>query len=286
MTRELSPKTITVYRKHSTYFSRFLSMEHNIETLEEIRPIHMKQFLLDMQKRGRKPSYINDALKAFKSLFRYAFDEGHTKTLLAENVKSVRQPKILIQTFSPQEIKNMISYYSGNDFLSVRNKVMLMMFFDTGIRLNELATMKAWQIKPDSFIIQGKGSKERVVPKGAMLGKWMIKYLAIRESYFAYKIAEDYVFLSKNGRLLTSEAVHKVVAIAGKAVGVSDTVRISPHTCRHTFAHLQLKNGLDLYSLSRLMGHESISITQRYLEGIKNEQVLTVAKKTGVLANL
>ena len=55
---------------------------------------------------------------------------------------------------------------------------------------------------------------------------------------------------------------------AAKAVGVTEDIRVSPHTCRHTFAHLNLKNGIDLYTLSRLLGHESVSITQRYLEGI------------------
>ena len=71
-----------------------------------------------------------------------------------------------------------------------------------------------------------------------------------------------------------------------KAVGVSSEIRVSPHTCRHTFAHLSLKNGIDLYTLSRLLGHENVSITQRYLEGIKDESVLSIARKAGVLANL
>ena len=69
-------------------------------------------------------------------------------------------------------------------------------------------------------------------------------------------------------------------------MGVDCNVRVSPHTCRHTFAHLQLKNGLDLYSLSRLMGHENIAITQRYLEGVQDKEVLRAAQKSGVLANL
>ena len=69
-------------------------------------------------------------------------------------------------------------------------------------------------------------------------------------------------------------------------IGVNPVVRVSPHTLRHTFAHQQLKNGLDLYSLSRLLGHESVNITQRYLESIRDTEILVSAKKTGVLANL
>lgn len=284
--RELSPKTIVGYQRQIGYLLRFLLEQHNIKELEDVRPVHIKEYLVSMQKLGRKPAYINDLLKAFKCIFKYAFEEGYTKTLITEKVKNVRQPKVLIQTFVPKEIKNMIAFYSGHTFLDLRNKVILMMFFDTGIRLSELTNMHLWQVKADYFLIQGKGNKERIVPKSALLGKWLIKYLAVRESYFAYKAAPDYVFLSKNGQRLTHEAVHRVVRIAGKEVGVNPSVRVSPHTCRHTFAHLQLQNGLDLYSLSRLMGHESISITQRYLDGIRNEEVLLAAKKTGVLTNL
>ena len=85
---------------------------------------------------------------------------------------------------------------------------------------------------------------------------------------------------------MTQEAITKFMKRAAQDIGVNCNVRVSPHTCRHTFAHLQLKNGLDLYSLSRLMGHENVAITQRYLEGIRDDQVLKAAQKTGVLQNL
>ena len=82
------------------------------------------------------------------------------------------------------------------------------------------------------------------------------------------------------------ESITKVLKESARAVGVNPQVRVSPHTCRHTFAHLQLKNGLDLYSLSRLLGHENIAITQRYLEGIRDDQVIKLAQRSGVLSNL
>ena len=113
-----------------------------------------------------------------------------------------------------------------------------------------------------------------------------MKYLEIRKSYFEYRAAKDYVFLSKNGKPLTEEAIAKFMKSAARDIGVNSTVRVSPHTCRHTFAHQQLKNGLDLYSLSRLLGHESVAITQRYLEAIQDTQILVAARKTGVLANI
>lgn len=115
----------------------------------------------------------------------------------------------------------------------------------------------------------------------------MFKYLSTRENFFAYRRVPENVFLSRNGRPMTTEAIHRVIKIAGKAVGRdAEIICVSPHTCRHTFAQMQLKNGLDLYSLSRLMGHSNISITQRYLEGLRDFEVLNACKATGILMNL
>ena len=190
------------------------------------------------------------------------------------------------RTFTEQEVKKLTEYYSGHTFMEVRNRLMLMTFFDTGIRVSELIDLKLSQVKDEYILIHGKGDKERVVPKSPLLNKWMFKYLNTRENFFAYRRVPENVFLSRNGRPMTTEAIHRVIKIAGKAVGVSRDIRVSPHTCRHTFAQMQLKNGLDLYSLSRLMGHSNISITQRYLEGLRDFEVLNACKATGILMNL
>lgn len=284
--RNLAPRTIHNYEKQLNYFVRYLKEAQGVEVLEDLHPIHIKQFIVMLQGKKNKPSYINDLLKAVKCLCHYASDEGYTPELLTKKVKNVKEPKVLIHTFSDDEIVRMIQYYDGSDFLSVRNRLMLMMLFDTGLRISEIIDMKPSQIRQGYFLVYGKGRKERVVPLNPIVAKWIMKYERIKECYFQYKRAEDLFFLSKNGRRLTPEAVNKFMKIAAKEVGVNPLVRVSPHTARHSFAHQELKNGLDLYSLSRLLGHESVSITQRYLEAIRDEQVLTSARKTGVLAHL
>lgn len=74
--------------------------------------------------------------------------------------------------------------------------------------------------------------------------------------------------------------------MAGEGVKVRKEIRCSPHTCRHYFAQAQLRNGLDVYSLSRLLGHENINITKRYLQGLKDEEVLELGVKSSPLMNL
>ena len=285
--RELSDQTITNYEKQLNKFRHFVKDNFQITQFEELKPIHVKEYIGSLQDRGCKPAYTNDLLKAVKCLCSYAQREGYSEEVLTKRVRNVKQPKVLIHTFNNKEISLMIKYYNGNDYLNIRNKMILMIFFDTGIRASELINMKIDQIQDTYFVIYGKGRKERVVPKNPMVGKFLYKYLNAREKYFmARNCEEEYVFLSKNGRRLTGEAISVFMKEAADAVGVSPKVRVSPHTCRHTFAHQHLKNGLDLYSLSRLLGHESVSITQRYLEAIEDTQILTSARKTSVLANL
>lgn len=285
--RELSDQTIINYDRQLHKFRSFVKENFQVIQYEDLKPIHVKQYVSSLQDRGCKPAYTNDLLKAVKCLCSYAQREGYSEEILTKRVKNVKQPKVLIHTFNSKEISLMIKYYNGNDYISIRNKMILMIFFDTGIRVSELINMKLDQIQDNYFVIYGKGRKERVVPKNPAVGKFLYKYLNAREKFFMAKnCEEEYVFLSKNGKRLNDQAISKFMKEAADAVGVSPKVRVSPHTCRHTFAHQQLKNGLDLYSLSRLLGHESVSITQRYLEAIEDTQILTSARKTSVLANL
>lgn len=283
--RGLSPRTVRNYEKQTAYFLRFL-LSKGITKVEDVTTLHIKSYINAQQERECKPSYINDLLKAVKCLFAYAYNEGYISTKVTKNVHNVKEPRVLIHTFSEREIKDMIEYYRGSNYLDIRNKLILMLLFDTGIRISELMNLKPEQIRDSYILIYGKGRKERIVPKSPIISKWLIKYFVARDKQFFCREAEDYVFLSKNGRKLTEEAICKFMKQAAIAVGVNPKVRVSPHTCRHTFAHQQLKNGLDLYSLSRLLGHESISITQVYLESIRDAEILTSAKKTGVLANI
>ena len=284
--RKLSPKTVRNYSKQIGYLLRFLEAEKGISEIEAVEPRQIKEFLLKMDRSGHTTNYVNDLLKAYKVFFRYAFEEGYTCTLLTEGISNMKKPKVIIRTFSEQELKRMMIYYQGYDYLTIRNKVILLLLIDTGIRLSELIGLTEEQIKFDYIIIRGKGNKERVVPKSPLLSKWLIKLLAVRKSFFAYRVIPDNVFLSKNAKPLTSTMVDNIIKEAGKNCNISPDVRISAHTFRHTYAHFQLKAGLDIYSLSRLLGHENISITQTYLNGLRDKEILQQAQHTSPLMNL
>ena len=120
--REYTDKTVENYRKQLRHFLTFMSNEFQISTLEELKPLHVKAFIKHYQLRQCKPSYVNDNLKAVKVLCAYAYREKYTDYLITKNIKNVKEPKSLIHTFSPEEIKKMISYYSGGNYMDIRNK--------------------------------------------------------------------------------------------------------------------------------------------------------------------
>lgn len=209
--RSLSEQTILNYKKQLGHFVRFLETNCQVTNIEDLKPLHIKLFIRHYQERQCKPSYVNDNLKAVKTLCAYAQREGYVDELITKNIKNVKEPKVLIHTFSPAEISKMIKYYDGKNYTDVRNKMILMILFDTGIRVSELMNMKPDQIQDEYFVIYGKGRKERVVPKNPIVAKFMFKYMAAREKYFSHRNAEDYVFLSKTGRKLTEEAIRKMM---------------------------------------------------------------------------
>ena len=111
---------------------------------------------------------------------------------------------------------------------------MMAMFFDTGMRLTEVITLRAEQIREDSIIVHGKGNKERLVPVSPYLAKALLQYQMAREAYFEGKLPERYLFVSKTGKRLTQEGITKFMKKAAADVGVNCNIRVSPHTFRHT----------------------------------------------------
>ena len=261
-----------------------------ITELEDVRPRYIRDLMKEKQDAGSTSRYINDLLKVWRTWFNYLVNEGYLEERdnPAKKVKCLRQPRTIIDTFTVAEMKRMIQFYDGKDFLDVRNKTIIMLLFDTGMRCNEMILMEPEDIKQDYILVKhGKGSKERVVPKSPALSKQLVKYCTLRDGYLKeHPTRYKNLFPSKTGKPMTDEAVARILKHAAKEVGVSSSVRVSPHTCRHTFAQMQLKNGLDLYSVSRLMGHVNIMITQRYLLGIKDKDIVDRGTQTSPLMNL
>ena len=243
----------------------------------------VRQFSLYMSGKGRKGSYINGLLKVAKAFIQYCYDEGYGGFNTRKNFKWCKQDKAVIMAFKPSDVRCMLQSCKGYDFLQVRDAAVLTALFETGIRCWELCCIQKKDIHEDFIIINGKNHKQRVVPITPVLRKAMMKYDNCAADYFTLKNIDDYYFLSFHGRQLTNSAVEHIIKRHGE--GISG-IRVSPHTCRHFFAQQQIKMGTDLYTISRLLGHENIQITQTYLNSLRDDDIIQIAKQKSVLMSM
>lgn len=285
--RQYTKKTVKGYRNGLEFFMNYLKQIHHLTDIEQVKEYHLKAFFAYQVKRKRKESYLNGLIKVFRAFWKYLIEEDYVSDNPMLKVSWMREPKTIIKTFSDAEVKRMLNVYPETDYMNMRNKAIMAMLFDTGIRCFELCSLPTDAIKDNYITIYGKGKKERQVGKSPYLSKILMKYDRMKKYYFEFKnVKFNNYFLSRTGRPLTVEAVERIVKIAGNTAKVENTIRCSPHTCRHWFAQAQLRNGIDVYSLSRLMGHENIKITQRYLEGLRDNQIVDESIKTSPLMNL
>ena len=285
--RRYSKRTIKSYYNNTMLFLNYLEKFCDVIELEEIISVHIKKYLQYLISKDLKPSYINGILKCLRSYFKYAVQESYILRNPAEKVNWQKEGKIIINAFEDDEVRAMLNTFDMKSYLSIRNKLLLALAFDTGARNTEMCDMLEEDVKSNVILLHGKGNKERQVPLTPYLQKLIIKYIRIKKNYFADKyLRYSNLLLSRTGRPLTKEAVERVFRIAGEQAGIRETIRCSPHTARHYYAQTNLRNGLDVYSLSRLLGHESINITKRYLQSIQDESIVEMAVQTSPLRGL
>lgn len=281
--RKYTDRTIRSYRINLNVFCRYLQEELGVTEIEDVSLAVVRQFSLYMTSGGKKGTYVNSLLKTAKSFIQYCWEEGYGGFNTKRNFRWVKEEKPIIETFRPSQVKKILAACNGTSFMDVRDKAILTMLFETGIRCLELCMIKPEDIHDDYIIIHGKNHKQRVVPITPILKKALMKYDAAKQSYFLLKSIDDYYFLSFHGYQLTNSAIENIMKRRGD--GITD-IRVSPHTCRHFFAQQQVKMGTDLYTISRLLRHENIGITQTYLNSLRDEEVIKLTKEKSVLLNL
>ena len=206
--RKYTPKTIRSYRNNLNLFVRYLDDETDVLDTEDLTLATVRQFSAYMVKRGKKGRYVNGLLKTAKSFIQYCYDEGYGGFNTKKNFKWCKEEKVVIITFKPTHVRQMMSSCGGNDFLSVRDKAVLSTLFETGIRCWELCCIKPEDIHDDYIVItSGKNHKQRVVPITPILKKALMRYEAAKAIFFTLKPTDDYYFLSNHGRQLTNSAI-------------------------------------------------------------------------------
>lgn len=267
----ISPFTIDSYAKRLKYFAGFLSRQ-GIGNIKSIKSKHIRLFLLDLQKRGVRPSSARGYYASLSAFFNWLKAERLIKQTPLQNVGRPRLPKLNIQAFSQDDIRRVLSLLDGGKFKQLRRRAMILLLLDTGIRLRELTEMELGHIDHEIIKIMGKGAKERIVRMGSVTQGALLDYLSARKNN------QSRLWVAKGGKPLKREAIQVIVRNILKEANIKG-VKLGPHTFRHTFAISYLRNGGDLITLQRLLGHSSFEMTRRYLNSLNEEDLIRAHQK-------
>lgn len=281
--KNYTARTLKSMRERLRIWRNFC-IEEGVTTTEEMNVVLVKEYITILLRRKLSTTYIRGILSCIKTFIDYCYKERYSQINTKLDWFNIKVDKPVIKAFSSKDIKTLLDSCKGSRFLDVRDKTILTLFFETGIRCAELINMQDSDIKEDYIIVHGKNHKDRLVPITPILQQELSKHQMARAKYFKYRtIHDDYTFLSQTGRILTTSAVEHILKKRGE--GIKD-VRISPHTCRHTFAQQQALMGTDVYTISRILGHENVQITQTYLNSLEAESIVKMARGRSVLGNL
>lgn len=257
--RGLALNTVDAYRRDVTAFSNFLNSIH-VMGWAEVSQLNIIAFLEHLSQQKYAGASISRALMAIKVLFRFFKREGvvsDNPTIYLENPKLWQ---LIPNVLTNDEVESLLAQPDPETFLGARDKAILEVLYACGLRVSELCALKISDVD-DTFIrVLGKGSKERLVPIGRKAIEAIDHSLLFRDLVDSDR--NTLLFVSKSGRPIQRTVVWEMVKKYATQAGILKV--ISPHTLRHSFATHLLDNGADLRVIQEMLGHSSISSTDRY----------------------
>ena len=250
-----SKETISYYKITLNMFMDYCGRDLDIDDLDVIL-FKSYQMYLDTEKDIKRVS-VQTYARAVRVFYRYLYFEDLIDIDI-NKLKLIKSKKESILPLTDEELTKLISCFNMNIFLDVRDRLICQLMFDCGLRRGEVVNLKLSDISfsKSTMLINGKGSKQRVVPFGLCTKDLIMKYISL-----AY-IEDKYLFINNDGSPITSNTIKKLFVRLKKKSGID---RLYPHLLRHTFATNYIYNGGNLEVLRVLLGHSSIAITQIYV---------------------
>ena len=275
--RRVSPHTLRAYGDDVARFLAFLSDYRggpaSLAMLQKLEPAELRAFLTHRRSHGLGPRGIQRALAGLRSFYRYLERENLADGAAARAVRSPKLPHTLPRPLSETDAGRTIAEAGENDqpWLAARNAALMTLLYGTGLRISEALSLKRGDVPlGQSLTVLGKGRKERVVPVLA----------AVREAVDCYAKLCPFdsgktgaLFLSRRGNPMSAREAQALMQNLRGRLGLPRSA--TPHALRHSFATHLLQNGGDLRAVQELLGHASLTTTQKYTE-VEGSRVLAV----------
>lgn len=263
-----SANTVLSYARDLTEFYDYI-LKHQKDVLndaalvlERLSPLVIRSYLSLLYQRNSVAS-IARKLSALRSFFKYFVRKGVLEQNPAKVINSPKIPKKLPKFLNVDEINAMLAVELENDKFDKRDHAIMELLYSSGLRVSELVGLNLDQLDLTESLVRvlGKGNKERLVPMGSKAVQAIQDYLSERTAITRVRDL-DAVFINKNGTRLSVRSVQRLVSRVTSATGMNKSA--TPHMIRHSFATHMLGSGADLRSIQELLGHKSLSTTQKY----------------------
>lgn len=265
-----SPKTLAYYENLLNIFSQFAGTSLPIQDVQ--LPL-LRKYSLALDERSissiSKQSYIR-GLRAFLS---FCYGEGYLPSDLSEKFRLPKAQRKEINILTDEEVHTLMSSFDTRHFIQLRNYCICALMLDSGLRMNEAATLTLdnLHVHEGYAIVDGKGGKQRSVPLGNCSKKMLLRYLRRRPGC----AQTNQVFITSALNPIRRSTITQLFRKLKKKTGIA---RLRPHLLRHTFATRYLENGGDMYTLQSILGHTSLEMVRKYVHLTTRKTVLTFPK--------
>ena len=255
--KDVSEHTIRAYRKDLDEFARYL----DVEDIRDVDVMDIRGFLAAQAERRLSRATLSRKMAAVRSFFSYLCREGVLELNPARVVPSPGMTRKHPVFLSVDEVFGLVEEPVGEGFIPSRDRAILELLYSSGLRVSELVGLDVDDINVTEGVVRvkGKGRKERLVPVGGAALRAVKSYMTER---VLIRKRDRALFLNARGGRLTDRSVRRIVVKYARRHGISKNV--GPHTLRHTFATHLLHEGADLRVIQELLGHASLSTTQKY----------------------
>ena len=280
--RNVSPNTIHAYRDDLESFTRFLcedyyTMARDQIELRRVDHLTIRSYLAHLARRKLSRASIARQLSALRTFFKWLVREGVVEMNPARAVATPKREQRLPTVMQTSDVALLLEQPDTSTPLGIRDAAWMELMYASGLRISEVVGVDLDDLELRSRLVKvhGKGSKERIVPFGSKAEAALRAYLAIRGE-LASDAEEQAVFVNYRGGRITTRSVRRL--FDGYLRKAALRAGISPHTMRHSFATHLLNAGADLRGIQELLGHASLSTTQKYTH-LNDWQLIAVYKK-------
>ncbi len=280
--RNVSPNTITAYRDDLESFTAFLcndyfTMARDQLDLRRVDHLAVRSYLAHLSRRKLSRSSMARHLSALRTFFKWLVREGVVEANPARAVATPRREKHLPAVMQPSDVALLLEQPDTSVTLGIRDAAWMELLYASGLRISELVGIDIDDLELRGRLVKvhGKGSKERIVPFGSKAEAALRAYLAVRGE-LSSDAEEEALFVNYRGGRITARSVRRL--FDGYLRKAALRAGISPHTMRHSFATHLLNAGADLRAIQELLGHASLSTTQKYTH-LNDWQLIAVYKK-------